>query len=199
MPASISDPSPMPPYPSLRGIACGLLLVSLCPAQAPNIIVFLADDMGVGDTSAYQDWTKNSDAAQVHTPHLARLAAQGVRFTDAHAPASRCSPTRYALLTGRYCWRTHLKQWVLFGVQCDPLIERSRRTLPEFLQEHGYRTGMVGKWHLGLQYQNKQGKPARGWNAADLSKPLADGPLDPLFLKLPEGLVLGACLPKDGG
>ena len=97
---------------------------------------------------------------------------------DAHSPHSRCTPTRYALLNGRYCWRTRLKHWVLFGVHGDPLIERDRTTLPEFLKSAGYATGMVGKWHLGLTYRNAKGEPAVGWNDADLTKPLADGPLD---------------------
>ena len=146
--------------------------------QLPNIIFFLADDMGMGDTSAYQDWTENPNNAQLRTPAMNDLARMGVRFTNAHSPSSRCSPSRYALLTGRYCWRTHLKQWVLFGVQCDPLIERSRLTMPEFLQAAGYRTGMVGKWHLGLKYSDKNGDTANGWDDADLSQPLADSPCD---------------------
>jgi len=144
----------------------------------PNIIVFLADDMGMGDTSAYQDWCGNPDNAQLHTPAMEKLAANGVRFTDAHSPSSRCTPTRYALLTGRYCWRTRLKHFVLFGVHGDPLIERQRLTLPEFLQESGYTTGILGKWHLGLTYSAKNGRPAKGWDDADLTQPLLDGPLD---------------------
>lgn len=156
-----------------------LLLSGLAIAEVPpNIIVFLADDMGMGDTSAYQDWSGNPDKAQLHTPAMDKLAANGVRFTDAHSPSSRCTPTRYALLTGRYCWRTHLKHWVLFGNHGDPLIERDRLTLPEFLQESGYTTGILGKWHLGLSYRAKNGKPAKGWDDADLTKPLLDGPLD---------------------
>jgi len=140
-------------------------LVSVCARAEvpPNIIVFLADDMGMGDTSAYQDWCGNPDPAQLHTPAMDKLAENGVRFTDAHSPSSRCSPTRYALLTGRYCWRTRLKHWVLFGVHCDPLIERDRVTLPEFLQKEGYMTGMLGKWHLGLTYSAANGKPSKGW------------------------------------
>ncbi len=144
----------------------------------PNIIVLLADDMGLGDTSAYQDWTGNSDADQLSTPAMEELARRGVRFTDAHSPHSRCTTTRYALLTGRYCWRTRLKHWVLFGVHAPPLIHRERTTLPEFLQAAGYTTGMVGKWHLGLTYRRSDGRPADGWEDADLESPLYDGPLD---------------------
>ena len=172
-----------------------VLIPCLCFAESsraeepPNIIIFLADDMGLGDTSAYQDWTKNPDSLQLSTPAMERLAKQGVRFTDAHSPSSRCSPTRYALLTGRYCWRTRLKHWVLFGVHCPPLIERERITFPEFLQASGYRTAMFGKWHLGLTYRNREGNVAIGWDDADLTKPLADGPLDhgfDTFLVFPE-------------
>jgi arylsulfatase A len=144
----------------------------------PNIIIFLADDMGMGDTSVYQDWSGNSDDVQVDTPNMMRLANMGVRFTDAHSPHSRCSTSRYALLTGRYCWRTPLKHWVLFGVQCNPLVEKARPTLASFLRNNGYRTGMVGKWHLGLSYRKSDGTTAEGWDDADLTKPLADGPTD---------------------
>ena len=157
-----------------------MLLSALSIARAelppPNIILFLADDMGMGDTSAYQDWSGNADTVQLATPSMERLAKQGVRFTDAHSPSSRCSPSRYALLTGRYAWRTHLKHWVLFGVQGDPLIERSRVTLPVFLQNHGYTTGMVGKWHLGLTYSRTDGTAASAWDDADLTMPILNGP-----------------------
>ena len=164
-----------------------ILLLSLLPLSGigapdsppkPNIILFFADDMGMGDTSVYQDWSGNEPALQLHTPSMEHLANMGVRFTDAHSPHSRCSTSRYALLTGRYCWRTSLKYWVLFGVQCDPLIEKARPTLASFLRNNGYRTGMVGKWHLGLSYRKSDGTVAEGWDDADLTKPLADGPTD---------------------
>lgn len=144
----------------------------------PNIILMMADDMGLGDTSAYQDFTGNHDTDQLHTPAMERLARMGVRFTDAHTPASRCSPTRYGLLTGRYPWRNRLKHWVLFGSQGDPMIERDRPTIASFLKEQGYHTGMVGKWHVGLRYQQSNGMPAAGFTDADLTRPLADSPLD---------------------
>ena len=146
--------------------------------EQPNIILMMADDMGMGDTSAYQDFTGNSDQEQIHTPHLERLAQMGVRFTDAHTSSSRCTPSRYALLTGRYPWRSRMKHWVLFGAQGDPLIERDRPTLATMLQENGYRTAMVGKWHVGLRYRRADGTPAAGFTDADLRQPLYDSPLD---------------------
>lgn len=144
----------------------------------PNIILMMADDMGMGDTSAYQDFTGNSDADQIHTPAMERLARMGVRFTDAHTPSSRCSPTRYGLLTGRYPWRNRLKYWVLFGSQGDPMIEADRPTIASMLRDNGYHTGMVGKWHVGLRYRQSNGQPAAGFEDADLMQPLADTPLD---------------------
>ena len=154
------------------------LLASGQILDRPNVILMMADDMGMGDTSAYQDFTGNDDDDQLHTPQMDRLARMGVRFTDAHTPSSRCTPTRYGLLTGRYPWRNRLKYWVLFGVQGDPMIEADRPTLATLFRSHGYATGMVGKWHLGLRYSRTDGSPAAGWQDADLTKPLADGPAD---------------------
>jgi arylsulfatase A len=147
-------------------------------ANQPNIVLFMADDMGMGDTSAFQDFTGNADEVQLHTPNMERLAYIGVRFTDAHTPSSRCTTTRYSLLTGRYSWRNRLKYWVLFGVQGDPLIEKDRPTIASMLQGEGYRTAMFGKWHVGLRYRRADGTPAAGWEDADLNQPLFDGPLD---------------------
>ena len=138
----------------------------------------MADDMGMGDTSAYQDFTGNADDVQLHTPSMERLARMGVRFTDAHTPSSRCSPTRYGLLTGRDPWRTRLKHWVLFGAQGDPLIEKDRPTLATLFRDEGYSTGMVGKWHVGLLYRRSDGSISDSMEDADLTQPLADGPMD---------------------
>ncbi len=150
------------------------------PAKAPlpNIVLFMADDMGIGDTSAYQDWTRNPDDQQIDTPSMERLARMGLRFTDAHTPSTVCSPTRYGLLTGRYSWRSPLKHSVMWGPQADPLIPKERPTIATMLREAGYNTGMSGKWHLGLQYRTAAGEPAEGWDDADLRQPLADTPLD---------------------
>ncbi len=155
-----------------------LLLAGRDSLPPPNIILMMADDMGMGDTSAYQDITGNSDSDQIHTPNMERPAELGIRFTDAHSPASRCSTTRYSLLTGRYSWRTRLKWWVLFGAQGDPLIEPDRPTIATLLKGKGYRTGIVGKWHLGLRYRRSDNKPASGWIDADLSQALHTSPLD---------------------
>lgn len=144
----------------------------------PNIIVIMADDMGMGDTSAYQFFTKNTDQQQIHTPAMERLARMGILFTDAHTPSTRCTPTRYSLLTGRYSWRNRLKHWVLFGSQGDPMIERDRPTLATMLKTRGYSTAVVGKWHVGLRYRKSDGSPASGWKDADLLQPLIDCPLD---------------------
>ena len=156
-----------------------LLLPALVCAQSshhPNVVLFMADDMGMGDTSAYQFHTKNSNDQQLHTPAMQRLADGGMLFTDAHTPSSRCTPTRYGLLTGRYPWRARMKHWVLFGVQGDPLIEKDRPTLGTLFQDQGYATALVGKWHLGLRYTQSNGKPAAGWDDADLTKGIFDGP-----------------------
>lgn len=166
-----------------------LLLSSVllpCPASAaaarPNVIVILADDMGWGDARCYQPESK------IPTPHLDRMAAEGVRFTDAHTPSSVCTPTRYGLLTGRYSWRTTLKKGVLDGFD-PPLIEPGRETLASFLKKQGYATACIGKWHLGMTWTRKDGTPMpdrlteglgihRGGEEVDFTKETVGGPVD---------------------
>ncbi|MEM6691251.1 MAG: sulfatase-like hydrolase/transferase, partial [Planctomycetota bacterium] len=167
------------PWPKDRNLSKAKAAVSdVGEASKPNVIFFMADDMGMGDTSAYQSFTGSADEVQVHTPSMERLARMGVRFTDAHTPSSRCSPTRYGLLTGRDPWRTRLKHWVLFGAQGDPLIEKDRPTLATLFGSQGYRTGVVGKWHVGLLYRRSDGSISDSLEDADLTQPLADGPVD---------------------
>jgi len=130
-------------------------------ATRPNIVYVLCDDLGWGDLRCY-----NKDS-QIPTPNADKLAAQGVRFTDMHSPSSVCTPTRYGILTGRYCWRSRLKSGVLNGYSKN-LIEPGRMTVASLLRSRGYHTGCVGKWHLGLGDQEP----------ADYSKPLRPNPND---------------------
>ncbi len=170
-------------------MASVLLLISLLPvafpvdaAELPNIVYILADDLGYGDVGCY-----NADS-KIPTPHIDRLAAAGMRFTDAHTPSSVCTPTRYGILTGRYCWRTRLTQRVLDGFD-PPLIEVERLTVPKLLKQQGYNTACVGKWHLGMQWTDKSGNPLpavpvdrrtppRPGQDVDYGVPVTGGPLD---------------------
>lgn len=133
--------------------------------KSPNIVVILADDLGYGDVHAL-----NPDS-KVPTPNLDSLAAKGMTFVDAHTPSAVCTPTRYGLLTGRYCWRTRLTSGVLDGYG-KPLIDRGRPTLASFLAGQGYTCGIVGKWHLGLGF----GADEQG--AIDYKPPVTHGPND---------------------
>jgi len=130
-------------------------------AQYPNIVIILSDDLGYGSVNSY-----GADKRHVRTPSIDRLAREGRRFTDANTPASVCTPTRYAVLTGRYCWRTSLQHGVL-GITSPMLIETSRLTIASLLKSVGYRTAAIGKWHLGY-----------GVGKTDYTKPLKPGPLD---------------------
>lgn len=130
----------------------------------PNIVYILADDLGYGDVGCYNPTSK------IPTPNLDRLAQEGVRFTDAHSPSAVCTPTRYALLTGRYAWRTRLQRNVI-GPFSPPLIAEKQLTVPGFLREQGYAAACIGKWHLGW------GWPAPGEGGRrDFTKPIPDGP-----------------------
>jgi len=141
----------------------------------PNIIFIMADDMGIGDTTVYNPQSK------IPTPHMEKLAAQGVVFTDAHSPSSMCTPTRYALLTGRYCWRTWLWRGV-YGGYDRPLINKGRITIASLLKKHGYETACVGKWHLGMDWAQKEERTVAEDRAydqfnIDFAKPIKEGPL----------------------
>ncbi len=120
-------------------------------ADAPNIVVILADDLGYGDVKAF-----NPDG-KIPTPNLDALAKAGARFTDAHSPSAVCSPTRYGLMTGRFAWRSKLKNGVLGGLS-PRLIEANRLTVAQLLKDNGYHTACVGKWHLGMNWQLKPDK-----------------------------------------
>lgn len=157
----------------MRSTVAFLLCVIALPLSAaaalaptsprPNIVVILADDYGYGSLGAY-----GADPALVRTPNLDRLAREGRRFTDAYTPSSVCTPTRYALVTGRYCWRTSLNHGGVANTLDPLLIETSRPTIASLLKKHGYATGFVGKWHLGY------GTAPR----VDYTKELKPGPLE---------------------
>ena len=158
--------------------------IGLAAAEKPNIVYILADDLGYGDVKC------NNPEGKILTPNIDALAAQGERFTDAHAAASVCTPSRYALLTGRYSWRTRLKEGVLKTAVasdpdeksgCEPLISKDVMTVGEFLQKNGYSTAIFGKWHLGLWYKFPEGKtiikaPNHG-AAAPVGTEVIEGPL----------------------
>jgi len=113
--------------------------------ELPNIIVFLADDFGYGSTNVY-----GAPETLIKTPSINKLAREGIQFTNAFTTGSVCTPTRYALMTGEYSWRTHLQKGVV-NLNDPALIDVSKKTLPKYLQSLGYRTAQVGKWHLGFK------------------------------------------------
>jgi arylsulfatase A-like enzyme len=148
-------------------------------AKPPNIIFILADDLGCGDLGCY------NPNAKIPTPAIDRLAAEGIRFTDAHTPSAVCTPTRYGVLTGRYAWRSRLKQGVTRGYSRS-LIEPGRMTVASLLKGKGYATACVGKWHLGFQTPDLAADdfppahkyvPGDSPHAVDYSQPLKPGPL----------------------
>ena len=142
--------------------------------EFPNIVWIMADDMGYGDPACFNPESK------IPTPNMDRLAAEGMRFTDAHSSSAVCTPSRYSVLTGRYCWRTRLKRGVNGGFSL-PLIDPARRTVASLLKTRGYATAAVGKWHVGLEFQSRDGERADpdNWEDEgkwDYSKPILGGP-----------------------
>ncbi|MDP6042367.1 MAG: arylsulfatase, partial [Candidatus Latescibacteria bacterium] len=153
----------------------------------PNIIYILADDMGYGDMGC------NNPDCKIPTPNLNRLAEEGMRFTDAHAGSSICTPSRYAVLTGRYAWRSRLKRGIVWEWD-GPLIEPDRPTVASVLRDQGYRTACFGKWHLGWDWatldgthpndtlpfgdSDAEGRRVFGLEKIDFSQPVKGGPVD---------------------
>jgi arylsulfatase A-like enzyme len=198
----------------LETMAVGAAALAASPSRAfgdksgrnPNIVVIMTDDQGYGDLGCYNVETR------IPTPNMDRLAREGVRFTDAHSPSAVCSPTRYGLLTGRYCWRTWLKRGVVGGYT-PPLIEPERMTVASLLKGRGYATGFFGKWHMGLGWTRMNGfvptwrdaerfwrgswqdaKPETGLNVA-FTKPVRGGPAD---LGYDDAYFTAACSTMDG-
>lgn len=150
----------------LHNLICGVAQAGAEPVR-PNVVVIYTDDQGIGDVSCL------NPEAKFQTPNLDRLAAEGIRFTDAHCSDTVCTPSRYGLLTGRYSWRTELKRGV-FGAERKCLIEDGRMTLASLLRDCGYHTAMVGKWHLGMDFPGDTF--SRDW-----TQPVQDMPLDKGF------------------
>jgi len=148
--------------------------------KKPNIIVIYTDDQGFGDVNAL------NPASKFKTPNLDILVKEGIAFTNGHSASSVCTPSRYSILTGRYSWRTTLKNGVMQS-EAKCLIEDGRETLASLLKKQGYHTGMVGKWHLGMDFPET--KQNRDW-----SQPVKDMPLDKgfdYFYGIPASLNFG--------
>lgn len=162
----------------LLGLICLFCTSTATAAESsPNIVFLLCDDMGYGDVRCFNPQGK------IPTPHMDRLAAEGMIFTDAHSGSAVCSPTRYGVITGRYSWRSRLQRGVLGGLS-PRLIEPERGTVASFLKQQGYHTACIGKWHLGMDWVKRPGKdvaelniesPDQVWNV-DYSQPIANGP-----------------------
>ncbi len=149
-------------YNHLTAFLVSMLLFS-SPAyaqQKPNVIIIYADDLGYGDLGSY-------GATKINTPNLDQLAKEGIRFTNAHAAAATCTPSRYAMLTGQYPWRRNAR--VLAG-DAPLLIDTNTFTLQKLFQIQGYSTAIIGKWHLGLG-----GETGKNWNAEIIPGPRETG------------------------
>ncbi|MEN8756580.1 MAG: sulfatase-like hydrolase/transferase [Akkermansiaceae bacterium] len=145
----VDPPSPLgPPNPNLD------------PAK-PNVLILYYDDLGWSNVGAY-DTTQTS-----YTPNLDALTNSSLRFDAGYSADAVCTPSRYALLTGRYCWRTRLKTRVSGGYS-RPLIDTNRLTMPKMFQSLGYSTSMIGKWHIGMQFYDPSGAPVDKGNDADV-------------------------------
>lgn len=146
-------------------------------ASKPNILLILADDLGYGDVRCY-----NSEA-KVPTPNIDKLASEGMRFTDAHSPATVCTPSRYSLMTGQMAFRVPNGGTVFTGVGGPSLIAPGRLTMPAMLKQQGYATAAVGKWHIGLTFRDVDGNPIHQGSLdavrrIDFSRRVEGGPLD---------------------
>ncbi|MEM9019543.1 MAG: arylsulfatase [Planctomycetota bacterium] len=150
-------------------LLCHTAAQSQAQAQAhPNILIFYADDLGYGDLSG-----QNPDS-KIPTPYLDALADSGARFTDGHSSSGICTPSRYALLTGRHHWRDFHG---IVGSMGGSVFKPERLTLPEMLKEEGYTTACIGKWHLGWDWESIRVAPGIKPECFDWSQPIPDGPL----------------------
>ena len=149
----------------------------IAAASRPNIVLILCDDLGYGDVQCL-----NLEHGKIQTPHIDKIADQGMTFTDAHSGSSVCTPTRYGILTGRYSWRTRLQSGVTGGYK-PCLIAPDRLTVAGLLKKQGYATAILGKWHLDFQYQD----PVSGEMLKRPHRKLKKMP--PVGAKIPDGPV----------
>ncbi len=212
---------------ALRKVSLIMFLVAATPSPGardlPNIIIIYADDLGYGDLSGY------NPKAAYQTPRLDRMAAEGIRFTDAHSPSTICSPSRYGLYSGQLVCRTGRGSTAFEGPGGPSYLKPGDLTIGGMLKERGYRTGVFGKWHVGLTWYDKSGERLGGGFKNSLlidyerSTPLTDGPnrrgfdesfvtpncptTDPLYIYIQNGMVVTPAsqrhrrdnLPNPGG
>lgn len=195
------------PHAIRAAFVLGITLLSpISHAKSPNIVIVYADDLGYGDLSCY------NPASAYQTPNIDRLAREGIRFTDSHSPSTICSPSRYGLLSGQQIYRSTGRGGVAFEGPGGPsYLKPGTLTLGQLLQQHGYRTSIFGKWHVGLTWLDKDGKQLTGGFKTsrlidyEKSTPLVDGPnnrgfdvsfitpncptTDPLYIYIENGLV----------
>ena len=160
-----------------------IIFVGIAWAKQPNVLILYADDLGFGDLGCY------NKKSRIPTPNLDRLASESVRFTDGHSSSGICTPSRFAMLTGRHHWRDFHGIVNAFG---GSVFKPERLTLPEMLKEKGYKTAAIGKWHLGWNWDAIRNKEVRaitvqegrrkkqqlGPEAFDWTKSIPNGPLD---------------------
>lgn len=150
---------------ALTAAACSAAALAAQARELPNVVLILCDDMGYGDVSSF------NPASKIETRNIDRIVQNGARFTDAHSVSSLSTPSRYGLLTGRYPWRTKLKNGVSNGFS-PALVEPGRTTLGSLLQRAGYHTACIGKWHLGWHWDNIE----QGEKAVRYDRPVSEGP-----------------------
>jgi arylsulfatase A-like enzyme len=135
--------------------------------KKPNILYIICDDLGYGDVQAL-----NPEKGKILTPKIDAFAKEAMTFTDAHSASAVCTPSRYAILTGRYSWRSRLQHGVLAsGDELDPLIAEDLTTVPKMLKKAGYKTAAIGKWHLGFKFIDDDGNPVQVYDGKKVVGP----------------------------